>query len=73
MDSIPDARNFEAGISVTTMDDSIPKLFEPDAPSLPERIPVFRTGLTSAMAGFTQVRIRVEGHPCAGESGQGCR
>ena len=26
MDSIPDARNFKVGISVTTMDDSIPKI-----------------------------------------------
>jgi len=53
MDSIPDARNFEVGISVTTMGNSIPKLFKPYAPTLPERIPVFRPGFTSAMAGFT--------------------
>jgi DNA repair photolyase len=73
MNSIPDARNFEVGISVTTMDDSIPILFELDAPSLPERIPVFRPGLTSAMADFPEEGIRVKGHPCAIESGQGCR
>jgi hypothetical protein len=42
--------------------DSIPKLFEPDAPSPPVRIPVFRFGFMSAMTGFAREEIRVEGH-----------
>jgi len=38
MDIIRNARDFEVGVSVTTADDSIRKLFEPDAPSIPDRI-----------------------------------
>jgi len=38
MDIIRDARDFEVGLSVTTADDSIRKLFEPDAPPIPDRI-----------------------------------
>jgi DNA repair photolyase len=38
MDIIRDARDFEVGLSVTTADDNIRKLFEPDAPPIPDRI-----------------------------------
>ena len=38
MDIIRDARDFEVGFSVTTADDSIRKLFEPDAPPIDKRI-----------------------------------
>ncbi|OPY35362.1 MAG: Radical SAM superfamily protein [Methanoregula sp. PtaU1.Bin051] len=38
MDIIRDAQDFEAGLSVTTADDTIRKLFEPDAPPVKERI-----------------------------------
>jgi DNA repair photolyase len=38
MDIIRDARDIEVGLSVTTADDSIRKLFEPDAPPIPDRI-----------------------------------
>ena len=38
MDIIRDARDVEVGLSVTTADDSIRKLFEPDAPPIPDRI-----------------------------------
>jgi DNA repair photolyase len=38
MDIIRDAREFEVGLSVTTADDAIRKLFEPDAPPIPDRI-----------------------------------
>ncbi|MDD1699430.1 MAG: radical SAM protein [Methanoregula sp.] len=38
MDIFRDARDFEVGLSVTTADDSIRKLFEPDAPPIPDRI-----------------------------------
>jgi DNA repair photolyase len=38
MDIILTARDVEVGLSVTTADDSIRKLFEPDAPSIPDRI-----------------------------------
>jgi DNA repair photolyase len=38
MDIIRDAQDFEVGLSVTTADDRIRKLFEPDAPPIPDRI-----------------------------------
>jgi DNA repair photolyase len=38
IDIIRDARDFEVGFSVTTADDTIRKLFEPDAPPIPDRI-----------------------------------
>ena len=38
IDIIADAQHFEVGLSVTTADDSIRKLFEPHAPSIKERI-----------------------------------
>jgi DNA repair photolyase len=38
MDIIKDARDFEVGLSVTTADDSIRKLFEPQAPPIEDRI-----------------------------------
>jgi DNA repair photolyase len=38
MDIIRDARDVEVGLSVTTADDRIRKLFEPDAPPIPDRI-----------------------------------
>jgi DNA repair photolyase len=38
MDIIRDARDFEVGFSVTTADDRIRKLFEPDAPPICDRI-----------------------------------
>jgi DNA repair photolyase len=38
IDIIRGARDFEVGFSVTTADDSIRKLFEPDAPPIGERI-----------------------------------
>jgi DNA repair photolyase len=37
-DIIKDAQDFEVGLSVTTADDRIRKLFEPDAPPIPDRI-----------------------------------
>jgi len=38
MDIIQPAREFEVGLSVTTADDRIRKIFEPDAPPIPDRI-----------------------------------
>ena len=38
MDIILNARDVEVGLSVTTADDNIRKLFEPDAPPIPDRI-----------------------------------
>jgi len=38
IDIIRDAPNFEAGLSVTTADDTIRKLFEPSAPPINDRI-----------------------------------
>ncbi len=38
IDIIANAQDFEVGLSVTTADDSIRKLFEPKAPSINERI-----------------------------------
>jgi DNA repair photolyase len=38
IDIIRDARDFEAGLSVTTADDTIRKLFEPSAPPINDRI-----------------------------------
>ena len=38
MDIMKDAQDFEVGLSVTTADDSIRKLFEPHAPPIPDRI-----------------------------------
>lgn len=38
IDIIRGARDFEVGFSVTTADDGIRKLFEPDAPPIEERI-----------------------------------
>ena len=38
MDIILTARDVEVGLSVTTADDNIRKLFEPDAPPIPDRI-----------------------------------
>jgi DNA repair photolyase len=38
MDILKDARNFEVGLSLTTADDDIRKLFEPNAPPIMERL-----------------------------------
>jgi DNA repair photolyase len=38
LDILRDARDVEVGLSVTTADDTIRKLFEPDAPPIPDRI-----------------------------------
>lgn len=38
MDIIKNAREFEVGLSITTADDHIRELFEPCAPSIPDRI-----------------------------------
>jgi DNA repair photolyase len=38
LDVFKGAENFEVGFSITTADDEIRKLFEPDAPSIKERI-----------------------------------
>ena len=43
MDIIEDARYFEVGLSVTTADDAIRKLFEPDAPKIEDRIAALDT------------------------------
>jgi DNA repair photolyase len=38
IDILKEGRDFEVGLSITTADDSIRKLFEPDAPSIRDRI-----------------------------------
>lgn len=38
IDIIKRAKDFEAGLTITTADDSIRRLFEPDAPSIKERL-----------------------------------
>jgi DNA repair photolyase len=38
LDILRDARDVEVGLSVTTADDTIRKLFEPDAPPIPDRL-----------------------------------
>ncbi len=38
LDILNKARQFEAGLSITTADDSIRKIFEPAAPPIPERL-----------------------------------
>jgi DNA repair photolyase len=38
LEILRDARDVEVGLSVTTADDTIRKLFEPDAPPIPDRI-----------------------------------
>jgi DNA repair photolyase len=38
IDILKEGRNFEVGLSVTTADDGIRKLFEPNAPSIKDRI-----------------------------------
>jgi len=43
MDIIQDARDFEVGLSVTTADDAIRKLFEPNAPPIEDRIAALDT------------------------------
>lgn len=43
MDIIQDAKDFEVGFSVTTADDTIRKLFEPNAPPIEERIAALDT------------------------------
>jgi hypothetical protein len=73
MDSIPDARNFEVGISATTMDDSIPKLFEPDAPSIPERIPFFSARAYVSDGGFYVGGDKGGGAPVRRGERAGCR
>jgi DNA repair photolyase len=35
---LKEGRNFEVGLSITTADDNIRKLFEPDAPSIKDRV-----------------------------------
>jgi DNA repair photolyase len=49
MDIIKNARNFEVGFSVTTADDAVRKLFEPNAPPIEDRIAALdilhRTGI----------------------------
>jgi len=37
-DILKRAENFEVGLSITTADDEIRKIFEPNAPSIPERL-----------------------------------
>jgi DNA repair photolyase len=43
MDIIQDARDFDVGLSVTTADDAIRKLFEPSAPPIEDRIAALDT------------------------------
>jgi DNA repair photolyase len=43
MDIIQNAQNFEVGLSVTTADDAIRKLFEPNAPPIEDRIAALDT------------------------------
>jgi DNA repair photolyase len=43
MDIIQDAKNFEVGLSVTTADDAVRKLFEPNAPNIEDRIAALDT------------------------------
>ena len=43
IDILKEGRNFEVGLSVTTADDSIRKLFEPNAPSIKDRIDALDT------------------------------
>jgi len=43
MDIIQDARDFEVGLTVTTADDAIRKLFEPNAPKIEDRIAALDT------------------------------
>ena len=43
MDIIQDAKNFEVGFSVTTADDAVRKLFEPNAPKIEDRIAALDT------------------------------
>ncbi len=43
MDIIANARDFEVGFSVTTADDAVRKLFEPDAPPVGDRIAALDT------------------------------
>lgn len=38
LDILKGAENFEVGLSITTADDEIRKIFEPNAPSIPERL-----------------------------------
>jgi DNA repair photolyase len=38
IDIIKRAKDFEAGLTITTADDSVRRLFEPDAPSIKERL-----------------------------------
>ena len=38
IDILKEARNFQAGFSITTADDSIRKLFEPNAPPIKDRV-----------------------------------
>jgi DNA repair photolyase len=38
IDILKEGRDFEVGLSVTTADDSIRKLFEPDAPAIKDRV-----------------------------------
>ena len=38
MDVLKEGRNFEVGLSITTADDNIRKLFEPGAPSIKDRV-----------------------------------
>lgn len=38
LDILKRAENFEVGLSITTADDGIRKIFEPNAPSIPERL-----------------------------------
>jgi len=38
IDILKEGRDFEVGLSITTADDSIRKLFEPDAPAIKDRV-----------------------------------
>ena len=38
LDILKSGRNFEAGLSITTADESVRKLFEPNAPAIKERV-----------------------------------
>ncbi|MDP4183965.1 MAG: radical SAM protein [Bacteroidota bacterium] len=51
IDILKEAKNFEVGLTITTADDEIRKLFEPNAPSIKERISTLdelhRAGITT--------------------------
>ncbi len=55
IDIIKDAQDFEVGFSVTTADDSIRKLFEPDAPPIEDRIQALDTLHTAGIRTYAMI------------------